>query len=276
MFRYTFLIFMLFFSNYAGAQYLESDLLAWLEKNGRDELNRRLDFINRKYPNSPVPLFLEAFIEENGERAIEIYQRIIREYPQSQFADRSLLKVAQYYYALGSYISARQYLDNLVDQFPESLLIPEAKYLAARCFIALSYYSSAEDELKQVIKKYSDSPFKAQAKRDLTLLKELSSQDRDSPQIGDEKMNPVSQRENLSLSSKYAIQIGAFREKDNALKLKTIYSDRGYLTTLESKYLDGDLLYLVHVGEFETEEQAARFGEVFKTVHGVSFHVVRK
>lgn len=267
---------MVFLANYAAAQHLENDLLAWLEKNGREELYRHLDSIKQKYPNSPVPLFLEAFIEEDGEQAVEIYRRIIQEYPQSQFADLSLLKIAQYYFALGSYVSARQYFDNLIDQFPESALVPEAKYLAARCLIATGYYSSAEEELKQVIKKYSNSPFKSQAKRDLSSLDQLSKQEKNAPQLSNEKTSPVPQRTNHSQNGKYTIQIGAFQDQDNASRVKALYSEQGYLATLELKQLKGKRLYLVWIGEFETEDQAAKFGQVFKNLHGVSFHVVKK
>ncbi len=111
-------------------------------------------------------LFLEA-LEEDGDRAVDLYKQLVEKYPDSKFTGTSLLKLAQYYYAVGSYVSARQYVDNLADQFPDSPLVPEAKYLAARCLIASGYYVSAEEELKEIIKKYSKSPCKNYAKAEL-------------------------------------------------------------------------------------------------------------
>jgi len=278
-------ILVLVLSNSSWSQDLEKDLLSWLEKHSKQELANRLDAIKKKYPNSPVPLFLEAYTEENGDRAIDLYKQIIQRYPDSKFTDDALLRVAQYYYAIGSYVTARQYVDNLVDQFPESPFVPEAKYLAARCLIATGYYISGEDELKKIIKKYSKSPFKTYAKKELAYLDELAKQDkRDNLSKQDNNpprfYNPITfsdqHGKNRGNEGKYAIQIGAFRDKNNALSQKEIYSQKGYMVTLDSKYVNGNLLYLVWVGEFDTEDQAARFGEVFKNLHGVSFHVVRK
>jgi len=273
---YNVIILIFLLSSSILAQDLESDLLNWLEKHSKQELKNRLNAIKTKYPNSPVPLFLEAYTEENGDRAVKLYKQIIQQYPNSKFTDDALLKVAQYYYALGSYVSARQYVDNMVDQFPDSPLVPEAKYLAARCLIVTGYYISAEQELKEIIKKYSKSPFKTYAKEELSSIDQLSKQDNNPPRFYSAVTNSDQQAESRESKGKYTIQIGAFSDRINALRQKDIYSQKGYLVTLESRYVNGNLLYLVWVGEFETEEQAARFGEVFKNLHGVSFHVVRK
>lgn len=282
---FNFLIFLLFLSLSSYAQEIEKDILYWLEKHSKQELKNRLDAIREKYPNSAVPLFLDAYTEENGDRSLDLYKQIIQNYPDSKFADDAQLRVAQYYYAIGSYVTARQYADNLVDQFSESPLIAEAKYLAARCLIASGYYISAEDELKKIIREYPNSLFKNYAKRDLDSLGELSKENKaeNSPQtvdsppqfygaknISDQQLNTKTNK------GTYTIQIGAFRDSNNAQIQKDIYSQKGYLVTLDSKLVNGELLYLVWVGEFETEEQAARFGEVFKNLHAISFHVVKK
>lgn len=273
---YNFLLIVVVISSTVWAQDFENDLVSWLEKHSKEELKNRLDTIKKKYPNSAVPLFLEAYIEENGDRAIDLYKQLIERYPGSKFTDNALLKLAQYYYAIGSYVSARQYLDNLVDKFPDSPLTPEAKYLAARCLIATGYYVSAEQELKEIIKEHSKSPYKNHAKAELTSLDELVKQDKNPPGSQSAITNSERQFENMGGNGKYTIQIGAFQDKTNASKQKEFYSQQGYLTTIETKYVSSNLLYLVWVGDFETEDQAARFGEVFKKLYGVSFHVVKK
>ncbi len=258
------------------AQELETDLLAWLEQHSKEELRNRLDAIKTKYPDSAVPLFLEAYLEENGDRAVVFYKRVIEQYPDSRFADPAFLKLAQYYFAIGSYATARQYVDDLTKQFPESPLIAEAKFLAARCSIATGYYVSAEEELKAIIKKYSNSPFKDHAKAELASLANLAKQDNNPLRSNNEIRNSNQRVENRGVAGKYTIQIGAFQDKKNASKQQQLYSKQGYLTTIVTKHVNNDLLYLVWVGEFETEEQAARFGEVFKNLYGISFHVIKK
>jgi len=269
-------IFILLFSNNVFAQDLDKSLVKWLEKYSKEELDSRLTSIKLKYPNSAVPLFLEAYIEQDGERAVKLYNQIIQNYPNSTFADDALLKIAQYYYALGSYVSARQYLDNLIDQYSDSPLIPEAKYISARCLIATGYYYTAEEELKEITKKYSSSPFKSQARQELRILDDLSKEEQNPLQLSNPIINSETQGTISQDKKKFTIQIGAFRDQNNALREKEVYSQKGYLVAINSKDVNGDLLYMVSVGEFETEVQAATFGEVFKKLHGVSFHVVKK
>lgn len=267
---------MVIISSSIGAQDFEHDFLSWLEKHSKEELKNRLDTIKKKYPDSPVPLFIEAYIEENGDRAIELYKQVVEKYPNSKFTENALLKLAQYHYAIGSYVSARQYLENLVDQFSDSPLVPEAKYLAARCLIATGYYALAEEELKKLVKAHSKSSFKDHAKTELASLDELAKQDNNLPRSPNAVANSDRPIETSGGSEKYAIQIGAFQDKENASRQKELYSRQGYLAAIETKHVNNNLLYLVWLGEFETEEQAARFGEVFKNLHGVSFHVVKK
>jgi tetratricopeptide (TPR) repeat protein len=273
---YIFFLLFLLTSSSIKAQDFEKELISWIEKHSKEELKNRLDAIKKKYPNSTVPLFLEAYVEENGDRAIELYKQFVEKYPASKFTDNVLLKLGQYYYAIGSYAAARQYLDNMVDQFPNSPLVPEAKYLAARCLIATGYYVSAEQELKEIIKHYSKSPFKDHAREELASLDELAKQDNNPPRVHDQAANSDLPLESSRGNGKYTIQIGAFQDSNNASRQKEFYSRQGYLTSIETKTVSNNLLYLVWVGEFETEEQAARFGEVFKNLHGVSFHIVRK
>ncbi|MDZ7265607.1 MAG: tetratricopeptide repeat protein [candidate division KSB1 bacterium] len=254
------------------AQELEDNLLQWIESNGLDKLKSYFEKISRKYPDSQITLFIEAYIEPDGERAVHLYEQLVRKYPQSKYADRALLKIAQYYYAVGSYVTARQYLDNLVDQFPGSSIIAEAKYLAACCLIAMNYSNSAETELKELIEKYPSSPFKALAQQELK-------QARSTPESGSPKKdeNVYDQLiEATQVQGRYAVQIGAFSDRDNAQKQKNQYVRLGYPATVTTKYVGDRLLYVVWLGDFETEIQARQFGEDFKSKNGVAYQVVRK
>lgn len=273
---YNIIMVRMLFSSITWSQNLEKDLIPWLEKHTKQEIKNQLNLIKNKYPNSPVPLFLEAYTEENGDRAVEIYKQMIDRYPNSKFTDDALLKIGQYYYAVGSYVIARQYLDNLTDQFPDSPLIPEAKYLAARCLIASGHFSSAEQELKAIIKNYSKTPFKKHAQAELDVLDNMKRRENSPAPFDGPMLNQDHTGGYIGNSKKFTIQIGAYSDKSNAQRQKEYYSNIGYQTTVESKRLNNNLLYLVWVGEFESEEQAAQFGEAFKNSHGVSYHVVRK
>jgi len=60
-----------------------------------------------------------------------------------------------------------------------------------------------------------------------------------------------------SVKFEYAVQVGAFEKKSNALKLQATLSHVGYQVDVYENYLDGKkLLYLVWVGNFTTVEGA--------------------
>jgi tetratricopeptide (TPR) repeat protein len=219
---------------------------------------------------------LKAYIETDGERAIQLYQQFIQQFPNSEYTDNALLKLAQYYYAVGSYIAAREYLDNLIDQFPNSSAIPLAKYSAARCLLAMGYYDSAEKELKDFIKKFPNSPFKTLAQQELNLPREQAQSESVAKETTEDK-NKFDKLIQFSQGlGRYTLQIGAFGKRDNAAKLKESFSQKGYDVDITTKYLSDQLLYLVWIGEFETEDQARRFGDDLKNRYDVTFQVIRK
>ncbi len=263
-------------SSFAAGQNIEADLLSWLKNNSFEKLYEHFQQINRKYPNSAITLYLKAYIETDGERATQLYQQFIQRFPNSEYTDNALLKLAQYYYAVGSYIAAREYLDNLIDQFPNSPAIPLAKYSAARCLLAMGYYDSAEKELKEFIKKFPNSPYKIMAQQELNLPREQDQSESAAKETAADKNKFDKLIQFSQGQGQYTLQIGAFGKRDNAAKLKESFSQKGYDVEITTKYLSDQLLYLVWIGEFETEEQAVRFGADLKNRYDITFQVVRK
>lgn len=262
--------------NFAAGQDIETDLLNWLQDNSLEKLQQYFERIQHRYPNSAITLFLKAFIEKDGGRAAQFYQQFIQQFPNSSYAENALLKLAQYYYAVGSYIAARQYLDNLIDQFPNSSSAPLAKYLAARCLLAMGYYDSAEKELKEFINEFPNSSYKTIARQELNFPREQGK----SESAKDQKIDVKNEYDMLVQFSQgqgqYTLQIGAFGRRDNALKLKESFSQRGYNVQITTKYLSDQLLYLVWLGEFQTEAQAQRFAAELKDRYSVTSQVIRK
>ncbi len=255
------------------SQDLEKNLLQSLEKTGREELINRLDLVKEKYPNSPIPLYLEAYLEQDADRAVALYRNVASKYPGSPYASLARLKIAKYYYAKGSYISARQELDQIKARYPKSEIIPEVKFLAARCLMATGNYSIAEEEFKTFIRKYPYSPFKSDAREELKLIiKKFRQNDSDAKQPKrTDRITEFPERQ-----GRFTIQIGAYGNENNAREQKEFYSRKGYDVSISSKYSNNRLLYLVWIGDFATREQAVTFGEEFKRKNGISYQVVQK
>ena len=247
-------------------QDLESKLQQLINKNKIDELRAKIELIKRKYPNSAIVNYVEAFIEKDGEIAVKKYKNFIRRFPQSPYAVNAQYKLAQFYFAKGLYRSSKQMLNDIINSFPNSHLADDAYYLMIRCLIALEYTKEAKDEFKKFSKKYSKSPVKKLAEYDLEQVKKMDyrkSKDQDFKSVNAEYRN-------------YAIQVGAYLDKENAIKQMNVVSKWGYPVQISTKYVNRNLFYLVWIGNFETEQQALSFGEIFKKKYGLPFRVVKK
>jgi len=275
-FVYIFLILHLIFSVSLFSQKVEDKLIIWLENNSREELMTRLEKLKQASPNSPAPIYIEAIMEKDATQAVILYKSIIQKFPNSIYAEQSLLKLAQYYFMRESYILARQLLDNLNDKFLNSKLAPTAKYLAALCLVATNNKLQAENEFKKYIKEFPDSQFQEIVKDELDRIVNRSRQEKTVSKM----IEPQQQKQtNAIISDKtkiYTIQVGAFGNRDNAERLKEFFQEKKYSTNIQTKYVGGRLLYLVWIENFETIDDTQRFSKMLKNRFDIPSRVVRK
>jgi cell division septation protein DedD len=94
-----------------------------------DEVRRELPSLLAAYPNDPGVLFLSAILERDGKKALDVYQRIVREYPNSEWADDAQWRIVQYYALLRDTLAARQALADYQQRFPLSEFLVYAQNL---------------------------------------------------------------------------------------------------------------------------------------------------
>jgi len=85
-----------------------------------DDVKREIPTLLSQYPNNPGILYLRGLVTTEGAEAVRIYQSVVDNFPQSEWADDALYKVYQYYYALGLYRTAELKLDQLRKEYPTS------------------------------------------------------------------------------------------------------------------------------------------------------------
>ncbi len=125
--RSSILLFLVLFILPAQAQNRRdlNALLAQAKAGAREEVRKLLPSLKESHPDKAGVLFLEAICEEDAEKAVELYQRIVNEYPRSSWADDALNRLAQYSYAVGAYKTARAYTEQLAREYPQSPYVPE-------------------------------------------------------------------------------------------------------------------------------------------------------
>lgn len=128
------------------------DIIPYLKQieNGQaEEVKRILPDLKQQYTGSPSVLFLEGVLTENGEEAVKIYNELVTRFPGTRYADAALFRIYSYYYALGLYNTANNYLEKLKREYPDSPYIK----VAGRNI-------PEEDELIPKEKEQSDQIFK--------------------------------------------------------------------------------------------------------------------
>jgi cell division protein FtsN len=91
-------------------------------------------------------------------------------------------------------------------------------------------------------------------------------------------LQPKKPSEGLSPNAikNYTVQVGAFVSRENAEKQKQFYHGEGFSANIETKYIDGRLLHLVWIADFETIDEAQNFGKMLHQRFSTPFRIVRK
>jgi len=117
---------MLLFASIAFAQVDIVSVLKQIENGEIAEATSDFRKLANQYPNDPNVQFLDAVLTENGDEALTKYSDVYTKFPKSQFADAALYRVFSYYYSLGIYNKAQQYLSKLEKGYPNSPYIRAA------------------------------------------------------------------------------------------------------------------------------------------------------
>jgi tetratricopeptide (TPR) repeat protein len=216
-----------------------------------------------KNKGTPLSVYLDALSQTDASVAVEKYRQLTTVYPNSEYADRAQLRVAQYYFSRGLYVAARKHFLELVEKYPKSPHLEEALYFAAAGLHASGTYDSAASEFKNLLMQYPNSRFVSLIKEDL----QESNYSVDSADNKNTKLDP---------RGKYSLQIGAFSQVNNALTLKNYCTKLGFPAEVREKQESRSNVYLVWLGSFETQEDAERFGETFKREHGKPYRIVAR
>ncbi len=101
----------------------DPDIVPYLKKiesGNIQEVKNELPQLLIKFPNSPSIIFLNGILTNNSEQAITTYSKLIKNYPNSKYADAAIYRIYCYYFAVGNFTSAKAYLDKLKKEYPQS------------------------------------------------------------------------------------------------------------------------------------------------------------
>ena len=123
----TFPLLFFFVTSLITAQ--ELDIVPYLkqiESGNAASVEKIIHKLKSENPGDPSVLFLDAVLTSNGSSALDKYANIYDNYPESRFADAALYRIFSYYYSMGYYSSAEEYLNKLKREYPSSPYINAA------------------------------------------------------------------------------------------------------------------------------------------------------
>ena len=212
-----------------------------------------------KYPNNPGVLYIKALMTEDGKTSIDIYNDIIKNYPDTRYAPYAAMKIGEYFYARGLYTQASRLLKNIPITYPRFIDIQRATNLMINSFNAIGEADSA---------RYYGLIIKSMFPRVDIGIDNLSEKNRPLAQVFEFN------KKRRSDLGPYVIQVGAFSTKENAGKLKMQISQLGHDVSINNVESNGKTLYAVRVNRFKAKNRAEKIGKDIKSKIGVDYRVL--
>ncbi|MBU4444798.1 SPOR domain-containing protein [bacterium] len=223
------------------------------------------------YPNNPDVLYLSALVEPEGDKALLIYKDVLSQYPNSNKADNALTKIIEYLYAKGLYKKTITYSKQLIAKYPDSENVGNCVYMLLCSFNVMNKKDSVDYYYAHYLEKYSDLDLQFYDYQSVPLYV-----------TGDQFATKVKQVERVKLPEqqvskpKYALQVGAFGNPQNALILKNRLKSYGYDPYVQKIKGSRQDLLSVRVGRYDSRADAAEAGNRLKALHNIDYIVIQR
>ena len=268
----------LFFFSFAYSQNINL-YLTLIDKGRYDEVRENIPDLLSRYPNEPGVKYIQALINNDGDASLAQYKKVIENFPDSEFASQSSIKIGEYLFARGLYSQASAQLKKTIFDYPKSDFHQRALDLMINSYIATGEKDSARISLALISDLYPKLDYKKynlgvtpSSKKDSRLVRI----DKNSV---NERIKIVKAKRTKAKSKKKAympwvVQVGAFGKYENANRLKKQLQSSGFPTEVHRINSNGNRLHAVRVVRYETKNQADKIGRSLKSKFGLDFRII--
>lgn len=187
---------------------------------------------NKNHPRIAEIYYYLGKLAVHPDSAIYFYKLIIDNYPQSRYGDIAYLEIAKIFIGQEDFKNAFFYLNELINRYPNTELKDEVLFWSGIAYIETGNKTSGYQTLQELIKRYPHSIWSSRA-RDL-----------------------LPPGPSPAAKEYYTVQVGSFRNKENALKRVAELKEKGFEARITEAVVMEKIHYRVWVGEFETQEEA--------------------
>ena len=270
-------IILLFFS-FAHTQNINL-YLTLIEKGRYEEVRENIPDLLSRYPNEPGVKYIQALINNDGDASLAQYKKVIENFPDSEFASQSSIKIGEYLFARGLYSQASAQLKKSIFDYPKSDFHQRALDLMINSYIATGEKDSAKISLALISDLYPKLDYKKYNLGVTTKSKKDSRLVRIDKNSVNERIKTVKAKRTKAKSKKKAympwvVQVGAFGKYENANRLKKQLQSSGFPTEVHRINSNGNRLHAVRIVRYETKNQADKIGRSLKSKFGLDFRII--
>jgi cell division septation protein DedD len=243
-----------------------NEYLKYVAHGRVSEVKLKLPDMLAEYPNDPGVKLLHAVVIEDASKALDIYVSIIREFPQSQWADDAYWRVIQYYAIIGDIDKAQFELDNFRKRYPAS------SFLGAATDVVRSAERIAPLREEKIA---SRKPVVPDTRRDSAPLKNIYEQPVTSSDVKKtdtpvETPKPAKIKEQETPTNiptktytstgekRFGLQVGVYRDMVRAESERDKYIEKRIRTTIIPREINGEMMHAVIVGDYTSQDRAEK------------------
>jgi len=254
--------------------------LTLLEKGKISEVKENLPELIERYPNDPGVFFLKGLISSDADEALLNYQNLISEFPNSDYAPLSEMKIGEYLFARGLYSQASVQFKKTIINYPIGDHHQRALDLMVNSYRASGENDSVKIALINIKDLYPKLDFIKYGVRGVNNGKREAKLVRLDPAIiNDRFKSKKAKRKTSNFISKpkdkpWVVQVGAFGKYNNAKRLKNQLQNNGFITEIHTINNNGKRLHAVRLVRYEEKSDAEKIGEKLKKKYGLDFRVI--
>ncbi len=211
-----------------------------------DEVKRDLPDLLIDYPDDPGIQLLHAVVVADIFKAINVYERIVENYPTSEFADEAYWRIVQFYAIKGDTTSAQKVMDMYREAFPDSQYLITA-YEAIRSAKSIAKTSGRTTVLKLPGKKTEEK--KPVVKEEKKKTYKVAPKTTPPPEKHTEVKTPKK-------TGHYGLQVGLYSTVDAAESEVERFRQMRFKADIVIKEINGVERYAVVIGDYSTRESA--------------------
>jgi len=252
--------------------------LTLIEKGKMEDVQESLPELLNRYPDEAGVYFLQAMLNENGDSSLVLYRNVIKNFPDSDFAPKSEMKIGEYLFSRGLYSQASVQFKKILTKYPQGKHHQRAMDLMVNAYLATGEESTASTTvrtLKQLYPSLNYSGYEIGGVKNSSKEAKLVRLD---PGTTSSRIKSFKAARKIIVPKRvekpWVVQVGAFGKFDNANRLKKQLQEYGFATEVHTVNSNGKRLHAVRIVRFETKSSAEKIGQKLKKKFGLDFRVL--